>query len=324
MKTIAKISFGTIVIFSAGLLTSRVIFRPSHKSHSKFDEKKCEFKFLNPLRCENVLVSDKTELAPLRKKLEDYIQTKIAIGEAKNISIYYRDLHNGPIITINEDFLFSPASLLKVPIMIMYLKIAETNPEILNTKIGKDFEPRDNLNVEELSKSIQPKTEYTILELIEKMIIYSDNRSKDLLLLHIQEINPDFDLYLQTINDLGIIADPNKIDDFISVKAMSSIFRVLYNGAYLNNEMSEKALNLLSKVEFSQGLRAGVPSHIPIAHKFGDRMQDDKEIQRHDCGIVYAPNQNYLLCLMTKGWEKEKITNIIQEISKIIYTETVK
>jgi beta-lactamase class A len=46
-------------------------------------------------------------------------------------SIYYRDFKNGPWILINGEETFTPASLLKVPIMIALYKLAETNPAIL-------------------------------------------------------------------------------------------------------------------------------------------------------------------------------------------------
>ncbi len=326
MKNTIKITVGALLVFSAGMLISQAILKSKNKTakHPHFDEnKKCNYLYLNPLRCEGSIISERTALARIEKDVKDLVNKKIRTGEAKDISVYYRDLHNGPIISINEDTLFTPASLLKVPIMLMYYKMAEVNPKILEAKTGKDYEPTAEMNVTDINQSIKAHTEYTIQELIDKMIKYSDNRSKQLLLLYLEEINPDFDLYLQTINDLGIITDPNKIDDFISVKTQASIYRVLYNAAYLNNEMSEKALKLLTQAEFSEGIAAGIPSHIPIAHKFGDRIGTNGEIQRHDCGIVYVPDNNYLICVMTRGWDANKLSNSIKEISKMIYTESV-
>jgi hypothetical protein len=39
----------------------------------------------------------------------------------------------------------------------------------------------------------------------------------------------------------------------------------------------------------------------------------------HDCGIVYLPDNPYLLCVMTKGNDFAKMEKIIEEISRLSY-----
>ncbi len=51
------------------------------------------------------------------------------------IGIYVRNLNNGPWFGINEDEKYSPASLMKVPILITFLKWIESDPNILTRKI---------------------------------------------------------------------------------------------------------------------------------------------------------------------------------------------
>ena len=313
-----------IALFFSGFFTDREFFTQSPENSVTQKPVDCQFNYINPLRCNNELISNQTALAPLEKKIRQYIADQAAKGYAKDISVYYRDLHNGPVIGIHEDEEFTPASLLKIPVMIAYYKLAENNPDILQTKIGKDYEPSQASNVTDPSQTIQPHTEYTIEELIEKMLKYSDNNSKELLLLNLQKISPGSDLFVQTINDLGIIADTNRVDDFITVQAQASIFRILYNAAYLNNEMSEKALNLMSQSDFNDGLRQGVPDEITIAHKYGDRINANGEVQLHDCGIIYETNNNYLLCVMTRGSDIKTLSANVADISKMVYEATKK
>jgi beta-lactamase class A len=71
----------------------------------------------------------------LENKLNKIINNNIKKGKVSLVSLYYRDLNNGPWIGINENEEFSPASLLKVPLMIAYLKMTETEPSILKEKI---------------------------------------------------------------------------------------------------------------------------------------------------------------------------------------------
>jgi len=83
----------------------------------------------------------------------------------------------------------------------------------------------------------------------------------------------------------------------------------------------EKALDLLSQVEFKQGLNKNIPQNIEVAHKFGERQLQDKSVQLHDCGIVYYPNHPYLLCIMTRGTNYNSLSNVIGQISGSIYSD---
>jgi beta-lactamase class A len=159
---------------------------------------------------------------------------------------------------------------------------------------------------------------YTIEELINRMIIYSDNDAYNDLTKNI-----DGNEILQTYKDLDvdisqIFINPN--GNILTVRDYASFFRILYNASYLNKDMSEKALGLLSQTEYKQGLVAGVPSKIQVAHKFGERIYSDtNEVQLHDCGIVYLPKKPYLLCVMTRGQDLNKATQTIKTISQKVF-----
>jgi len=233
-------------------------------------------------------------------------------------SIYYRDLNNGPWIGINERELFSPASLIKVPLLITYYKLAENNPDILDNKIVNTelFNPKDQNIVPEITLS--QSQEYTVSELLDRMIIYSDNQAYDLLLKNI-----DNRKLIETYNNLGVdisLGFENPNGNILSVKQYASFFRILFNASYLSKDMSEKTLGLLSRVKFSQALVAGVPSNILVAHKFGERQYTDTgEKQLHDCGIIYLPNKPYLLCIMTRGKNIPIEENFVKQISSMVY-----
>jgi beta-lactamase class A len=83
---------------------------------------------VNPLLdCGTVGVSSLKE-AQVREAVERYIAEAKKKGIANTIAVYYRDLNNGPTFGLDSSELFTPASLLKVPIMIAYLKKAEKDP----------------------------------------------------------------------------------------------------------------------------------------------------------------------------------------------------
>ena len=123
--------------------------------------------------------------------------------------------------------------------------------------------------------------------------------------------------------EIGLkIDESTPSEDFVSVKTYSSFFRILYTATYLNREMSEKALEMLSRAQFREGIPGKLPQKIKVAHKFGERGFVDSNIkQLHDCGIVYLPNSPYLICIMTKGNDFNKLRQVISEISLIVYNQ---
>ena len=134
------------------------------------------------------------------------------------------------------------------------------------------------------------------------MIKYSDNNATALL-----DANIKPDTLNRVYGDLGIPSEENvniANADFVAAHQVATMFRVLYNATYLSRADSEKALQLLSQVSFTQGLVAGVATSTVVSHKLGlvgiapDGVTTEHEL--HDCGIVYAPSP-YLMCVMTRG-----------------------
>jgi len=167
----------------------------------------------------------------LKKDISELIAEKKALKKTSFVSVYLRDLNNGPWIGINEQEKFSPASLLKVPLMISYLKMAESDPQILEKKLLVDQDGRDILSQNMLPMfRVETGKEYRVADLIGYMIKYSDNLAANILLenIPVEHLN-------QTYSDLGLaIPDPENPENFMTVTQYSSFFRILYNASYLN------------------------------------------------------------------------------------------
>lgn len=283
------------------------------------------YKLINSqIVCNEKKTINKKNYLEFKSKLLSYIENEINNNNLTEISIYFRDLKFGPTFGINEYTQFSPASLLKVPMMITYLDLFELDTEILNTKL---YYKDDNYNsiIQSISpkETITPNTPYRIEDLISYMIKYSDNKSYYVLLEYLNKISPNSQLLRNTFIDLGIIDPSNEFEDTLTVKSYSGIFTQLYNSTYFTHkETSEMALEILSDTDFKQGLVAGVPPGTVVAHKFGERIDETNNVkQLHDCGIVYFYDNPYLLCVMTRGKKMEDLMNILSLISKMTYEE---
>ncbi len=318
------------VSFAVGLIIGAGFFSLLHSldDTSSFIEvrKRGDYSFISPLvECDVNLITQGSNLNSLQDAVEDFIKWKVDLEEITHASVYFRDLNNGPWFGINENDRFSPSSLIKVPLMIAYFKETERDPALLSQRVliseKSDGEMEQNYLPE---VSLTKGERVTIEELINHMIIYSDNYAYDLLLNHIDStlvfsVYSDFDINMKLANQ----TDP--YGNIISVKDYASFFRILYNSSYLDNTMSERTLSILSKSTFKKGIVAGVPSKVTVAHKFGERNYELKgEKQLHDCGIVYVPNRPYLICIMTRGKEFSKLEKTIAGISKIVYEGVTK
>lgn len=281
------------------------------------------------LNCGSGPVIDKRAYGKLKVELTDLIQSKIKQKEILTASIYFRDLQDGPTLGINEHEAFAPASLLKLPLLITYLDLYEDNPDILERKLAFRLTGQDKnktIAVEQtipLAAQLKENTPYTLSDLLEHMIIYSDNEAYLGLLRYLNKISPDKNLVRETLKNLGIIDPNNPLDNTLSVKSYASIFFQLYNTSYFSrDETSEKALALLAKADFDRGIKAGIPAGIEVAHKFGERASTENNLQQlHDCGIVYYPGNPYLLCVMTRSTDSTKSSNFISLVSKMVYEE---
>jgi beta-lactamase class A len=279
------------------------------------------YEFISPLlECNSKLIPPKF-FNQLKNNLSSAVESEKNKGNASKISLYYRDLSNGPWFGIDENEKFFSASLLKVPIMMALFKYSENvNPSYLDKKIlykGIESEISSYFFSKE---TLVLNNEYKISDLMEKMIINSDNKAKDLILTDL-----DMSFYNKVYEDLGI-ENPffNQNDNKISAREISSFFRILYNSTYLSNYNSEKSLKILSKTNFDKGLKRGI-GNTKIAHKFGERSYIGSVItkQLHDCGIIYIPNKPYILCIMTEGNDFNKLSDSIANISEIAYKEII-
>jgi beta-lactamase class A len=319
------------VMFIIGILTTYTVLKmltPITLTSAKRADDSA-YTFINPLlSCDISENKEFTEYKPLEEEIQAAIQKQDS-NKVTSVSVYFREFKEGKWFSINPEELYSPASLLKVPVMIAYFKQAELTPEILNQELtytGKNAISNE-IEYYRSPNDIKPGT-YTVFKLIESMIKYSDNIATNLLYQAM-----DIKSLVEVMSDIGIRIPQDKANlattDFLTVKSYSYLFRLLYNSTYLSRSMSEKALRLLSYNDFPQGIYGGVPDTMVVAQKFGERtIQDNssKILSRelHDCGIIYYPNHPYLLCIMTKGQDFDALSLTIQSISKIIYTNVDK
>lgn len=302
-----------VVGFGLGFFANQVTTSHSAKTSDQTQEhRESGYTYINPLlECENTSNLGSSKLAGMNAVVE----TIAKAHPDQEISLYYRDLLNGPWYGFHEDAVFAPQSLFKLPTVIAYFKIAEENPDILQQTIEYQGQIPSNLPD---SEQLTPGAPYTIELLIQRTLQLSDNVAFNLLVEKLPE------KYLRKVHEDLNLPYPGKDtpSDFVSVREYSAIFRVLYNFSYLSRKYSERLLELLTKSDYPDGLVAGVPKGTLVSHKFGlKNPKSDGDIsQLHDCGIVYHPERPYLICIMTKGSDQVSQSKTLQELAGAVYT----
>jgi beta-lactamase class A len=259
------------------------------------------------------------EPIPFKAHIQVIVDRALATGRARQVSVYYRDLIDGPWFGIAAEAPYDPASLMKLPVMVAWLKRAERDPWILGRSLTFDagaypggpqaIPPR---------KSLSPGGRYTVEELLEYMLSYSDNRAMWLLFRELgQEELGD------VLDNMDVVNDPTGDGNAVTAHGYSGFLRILFNASYLGRDMSEYALRLLTAEDFSAGIQAGVPKGVTVAAKFGETpsARYGGTRQLHEFGIVYHPRGPYILGVMTEGDDLAAQAGIIREISAATYAE---
>lgn len=322
----SKTAFGIFLIFATGVMAGYLVFslmdihrHTNETSPSRQVRQVGEYHYTNPLlECEVAAGTVDARKQNFRDELVAYIddlKEKRGLTEA---AVYFRDLNNGPAFGIDEEGGFFPASLLKVPVMMAYYRWSEQEPELLARTIRFEFARDFGVSVAiKPREELVPGTEYTVEELIRRMIVFSDNQSLALLTARLPK-----EYVSELFSLLGVGEDVlSDSEGQLTVKEYASFFRILFNSSYLSRGNSEKALALLAATDYHDALPAGAPQGVQVSHKFGEAGTGSTERQLHDCGIVYFPDHPYLACIMTRGKDLDSLKYSIAEISRFIYTK---
>ncbi len=318
-----RVLLGGVCLLAVGLLggwyLNSAVVGDSHDAFTIVRDPEPSHKLVNPILLIQVPQSYSfPKYAGVNSALSAAAHTALSEGKVQDISIYFRDMQTNNWIAYNQNDTFSPASMLKVVTLVATLHASEafpqmlaakvTTPAVLPNKNTQDYYPPQN--------GLQPNTSYSVQQLLAAVTQQSDNNANDLLLQYVGqgEVQQTF-ASLQ----LPIPADPSS--DALTAQQYSRLFRVLYNATYLTPDLSEEALDLLSRTTFTEGLVAGVPSGTTVAHKFGERTVlpsgggSSTQHELHDCGIVYYPGHPYFLCVMTRGTSFPDMADAIASVS---------
>ena len=280
-----------------------------------------------------------TQLAVLQAEVTGILEAARAQGLTR-AGAYVMDLEACQSFAIGAEERFHPASMLKLPIAMAWLRRLGTDPVGLQQQIKYDvttpFDPKEDPNAPE---ALKPGESYTIETLLKHMLIDSRNDAKWLLGKHLPP-----DQFDAVFRDLGLPTPNMKQDVALRPSDVGKLLEALYDGTAMGPKASELALKWLTAATWRDGLMGQLPADAVVAHKYGRRAlaavgmasdiaQRDADgkvievparpgepaIQLSDCGILYRPGRPVLACIMTEGLNEAVVTQTLQKIGKTVW-----
>lgn len=320
-----------VYLFSALIVLNAVlgIFYINYKENNPVKENKlltCDvhgfrrtnYRFTKPLLMLDRECDDPT-LDPLRQKVLSFVNQAKAKGDCEDASVYFRLLDSGRNFIVNEQA-YSPGSMMKIMTLITILKSAERNPSVLEKRFTFNAEYVDMPHQEITTwPGLQRGKDYSVDQLLTAMIVESDNDATVILNSNMLDVR----IYSEVLDALDLpIPDPHQADYPITTESLSRFFRLLYNSSFLSPEMSDKALILMTKSKYMQGICRYTDNRLTVAHKFGEKNLNGG-FQLHEGGIFFAGAVDYLLIVMTKGKDQSKLQGVLADVSKLVLEDLI-
>jgi beta-lactamase class A len=218
--------------------------------------------------------------------------------------IVIKDLTNGWEIDLNKAEVFPAASLIKIPIMAGCMQAINEGRISLDSEIRLDR--GDKTAGSGVLKAMPAGSVYTVDKLIELMIAESDNTAANILIdqLTPEYLNSFFKQQRLTSTCLrrkmmDFSRRKQGVENYTSAADIALLLERMYKGCCVNQKVSDKCIAVLLRQKLKDRIPKKLPKDTPVAHKTG--------LERnvcHDAGVVYTPQGNFLICVLTKSKSK--------------------
>ncbi|HEY6071778.1 MAG TPA: serine hydrolase, partial [Chthoniobacterales bacterium] len=248
---------------------------------------------------------------PLWRKLEARVNETVEKFDGE-MGVAIVDLTDGRAILKNADRVFPTASSIKIAIL---LELYHQEEQARDGGQGKarlndlyDVDPKVLVDFSSIMQGLTPGiTKITNHDLAQFMIAVSDNTAANVLIdrLGMENVNA-------TLRSLGLTKTMLRrhMMDFEAAKRgnenvstpreMTQLLEKVYKGDVLNKELTADFIKQLSTLKESE-LPHDLPEGVQIANKPGSLKG-----VRNDCGIVFAKDRPFVICVMTENARDER------------------
>lgn len=245
------------------------------------------------------------------------------LEELKNIpgelGFYYKNLITGETISYNEEKVFGPASVIKLPIMMAIFKLAsEGGISLEDTLLVKNEEKMPSCGA---LNSFMVEPEVDIRTLCNLMITISDNTATNVLISHftmelLNQVFVEMGLEKTRVNRLLFDKEASRknIQNEVTSEEIAFLLEELYWGKFVSEEVSKDILEILSRQQINHKMKEMLPPGTRVAHKTGE----DDDIS-NDVGIIYG-EEPCIVCFFSNKTKPYLFNPFIRKTCKLAYS----
>ena len=232
-----------------------------------------------------------------------------------HVAFYYRPLDGGCAQMYNEMMPVIAASVIKIPIMVEAFRQFEAGE--LNPRQTYRIKAEDKMPSCGALNRMHDGLEVTMRDLVELMIVLSDNTATNILIdiLGIARVNATLEaeglkvtrLRRKLFDKAGMEAG---LSNHVCAREIGLLLERMYAGTLVSPEASTQMLEILRNQKLNGKMPFFLkPRGIACAHKTGE----DDGIT-HDVGVVYAKNP-FVLCMLSEETDVPGFERLIQDVA---------
>ena len=233
-----------------------------------------------------------------------------------HVAFYYRPLDGGCARMFNEMMPVVAARVIKIPIMVEAFRQFEAG----------ELDPRQTYRIRHEDKMpscgalnrMHDGLEVTMRDLVELMIVLSDNTATNILIdrLGVDRVNATLEaeglkvtrLRRKLFDRAGMEAG---LSNHVCAREIGLLLERMYNGTLVSPEASAQMLEILRNQKLNGKMPFFLkPRGVACAHKTGE----DDGIT-HDVGVIYAKNP-FVLCMLSEETDVPAIERLIQDVER--------
>ena len=232
-----------------------------------------------------------------------------------HVAFYYRPLDGGCAQMYNEMMPVVAASVIKIPIMVEAFRQFEAG----------ELDPRQTYRIRHEDKMpscgalnrMHDGLEVTMRDLVELMIVLSDNTATNILIdiLGIDRVNATLEAEGLKVTKLrrklfDAAGHAAGIENHVCAREIGLLLERMYAGTLVSPKASAEMLEILRNQKLNGKMPFYLkPRGIVCAHKTGE----DDGIT-HDVGVVYAKNP-FVLCMLSEETDVPSFERLIQDVA---------
>jgi beta-lactamase class A len=249
-----------------------------------------------------------------------------------DVAVAFRTLDGKSQWFFREHETFHAASTMEIPVMIELfhqaregkLKLDDPLPvrnEFHSIVDGSAYKLDASDDSDDVLYKLEGQTQ-TLAQLCELMITKSSNLATNLLIeklgvenirATVHSLNADEMKVLRGVEDGK--AFEKGLSNSTTANGLLLLLEAIANGQAVDADASRQMVEILKRQTFNDGIPAGLPPGISVAHKTGEITKI-----HHDAAIVYAPRPFVLVILVRGLTDRKNSAALMAEITRQLYS----